>query len=94
MKRVGVRELRQQASRYLDLVKAGETIEVTERGRPIAHLTPLPVVRKNRLEELTERGDARPATASFAALGPPLPSRPRRKPLSEQLREQRDSERF
>ena len=32
MERIGVRELRQHASRYLDRVKAGETVEVTERG--------------------------------------------------------------
>ena len=33
-------EFRQHASRYLDLVKAGETVEVTERGQPVALLTP------------------------------------------------------
>ena len=40
MERIGVRELRQNASRYLDLVKAGETVEVTERGRLVALLVP------------------------------------------------------
>jgi prevent-host-death family protein len=35
-----VRELRQHASRYLDLVKAGETVEVTERGELVAVLAP------------------------------------------------------
>jgi len=38
--RIGVRELRQHASRYLDQVKAGETVEVTERGKLIALLVP------------------------------------------------------
>jgi prevent-host-death family protein len=38
MKRIGVRELRQHASRYLDLVKAGEIVEVTERGELVALL--------------------------------------------------------
>jgi len=38
--RIGARELRQHASRYLDQVKAGETVEVTERGRLIALLVP------------------------------------------------------
>lgn len=37
---VGVRELRQNLSRYLDRVKAGETLVVTEHGRVIAHLVP------------------------------------------------------
>jgi prevent-host-death family protein len=36
MARIGVRELRQNASRYLALVKAGETVEVTERGVLVA----------------------------------------------------------
>jgi prevent-host-death family protein len=37
---VGVRELRQYLSRYLDRVKAGETLVVTERGREVARLIP------------------------------------------------------
>ena len=41
MDRVGVRELRQYASRVLDRVKNGETIEVTEHGRPVARIVPL-----------------------------------------------------
>lgn len=40
MERIGVRELRQNASRYLALVKAGETVEVTERGKLVALLSP------------------------------------------------------
>jgi prevent-host-death family protein len=40
MERVGVRELRQHASRYLSQVKAGKSVEVTERGRLIALLVP------------------------------------------------------
>lgn len=35
---IGVRELRQQASRYLDRVAAGESFVVTEYGRPVAVL--------------------------------------------------------
>ena len=40
MERIGVRELRQHASRYLDRVKLGETVEVTERGKLVALLGP------------------------------------------------------
>ncbi|AHY46325.1 prevent-host-death family protein [Rubrobacter radiotolerans] len=39
---VGVRELRQNLSRYLERTRAGETFEVTERNRPVAVLAPLP----------------------------------------------------
>jgi len=38
--KVAVRELRQNLSRYLDRVKAGEELVVTERGREVARLTP------------------------------------------------------
>ncbi len=41
MERIGVRELRQHASRYLALVANGETVEVTDRGRPVARLIPI-----------------------------------------------------
>jgi prevent-host-death family protein len=37
---VGVRELRQHLSRYLDRVKAGEDLIVTEHGREVARLIP------------------------------------------------------
>lgn len=35
-----MRELRQHASRYLARVAAGETVEITDRGRPVARLVP------------------------------------------------------
>jgi prevent-host-death family protein len=41
MQRIGVRELRQHASRYLALVARGEQVEVTDRGRPVARLVPV-----------------------------------------------------
>lgn len=42
MQRIGVRDLRQQASRYLKRVQAGEAFEVTDNGRPVARLVPVP----------------------------------------------------
>jgi prevent-host-death family protein len=41
MRRVGIRELRQNAGALIRRVIAGETIEVTERGRPVARIVPL-----------------------------------------------------
>jgi prevent-host-death family protein len=41
MERIGVRELRQHASRYLARVAHGESLEVTDRGRPVARLVPV-----------------------------------------------------
>jgi prevent-host-death family protein len=40
MERVGVRELRQNLSKYLTEVKAGESLIVTERGREVARISP------------------------------------------------------
>lgn len=37
---VGVRELRQNLSRYLQRVKEGEDLQVSERGRVVARLVP------------------------------------------------------
>ena len=37
---VGIRELRQNLSRYLERVKAGEDLIVTERGEEVARLVP------------------------------------------------------
>lgn len=38
---VGIRELRDHLSRYLERVQAGEELTVTDRGRPIARLVPI-----------------------------------------------------
>lgn len=51
MERVGVRELRREASAILRRVAAGETVEVTDRGRPVAILlkaTPSSLARLER----------------------------------------------
>ncbi len=39
---IGVRELRQHASRYLELVRRGHTVLVTVRGTAVARLVPVP----------------------------------------------------
>ena len=41
MRAIGVRELRQNASKYLEQVAAGESIEITDRGHPVARLVPI-----------------------------------------------------
>jgi prevent-host-death family protein len=71
MTTVGVRELRQRASELLRRVEAGETIEVTDRGRPVAVLAPLP--EAGPLEQLRAAGEVIPAVASFSDLPGPLP---------------------
>ncbi len=55
VERIGVRELRQHASRYLDRVKSGETVEVTERGQLVTLLVP-PSPARNARESLIAEG--------------------------------------
>ncbi|MBM3674891.1 MAG: type II toxin-antitoxin system prevent-host-death family antitoxin [Actinobacteria bacterium] len=70
MTSVGVRELRQRASELLRLVEAGETVEVTDRGRPVALLTPYP--EAGGLEGLRSAGEVIPARLAFATLPDPV----------------------
>jgi len=72
MERIGVRELRQNASRYLALVKAGETVEVTERGELIALLSP-PGGERSTRDRLIAAGKLRPATSPTGRLRAPRP---------------------
>lgn len=71
MVRVGIRELRQRASELLRLVETGETVEITDRGRPVALLTPLP--EGSPLEQLRAAGDLELAQQAVADLPAPLP---------------------
>jgi len=64
MTRIGVRELRQHASRYLEQVKAGETVEVTQRGKLVALLvSPTPAVAVR--DQLIASGRLMPAKSAF-----------------------------
>jgi prevent-host-death family protein len=64
VKRIGVRELRQHASRYLDLVKSGETVEVSERGRLVALLVP-PDPATSARERLIAEGHLAPSSGAL-----------------------------
>jgi prevent-host-death family protein len=41
VERIGVRDLNQNTSQVLARVSGGETIEITDRGRPVARLVPV-----------------------------------------------------
>jgi prevent-host-death family protein len=59
----GVRQVKNNLSAYLDRVRGGEEIVITDRGRPVARLTSLdPDV--DRLQELIDNGVIRSSTAS------------------------------
>ena len=90
---IGIRELRQHASRYLRLVEErGEPIQITDRGRPVALLTAV-TKTQSRIEKLRASGRIRPAKGSWKDLPPPIPLKPGEKPLSAILEELRADER-
>jgi prevent-host-death family protein len=70
MTSVGVRELRQRASELLRLVEQGETVEVTDRGRPVAVLAPLPGA--GGLDQLRATGQVESPAAGLDELPEPL----------------------
>jgi prevent-host-death family protein len=59
---VGVRELKQELSAYLDRVAAGEMVTVTDRGRPKALLIPIPGV--GEMQRGIDEGWIRPSQAT------------------------------
>lgn len=90
--RVGIRELRQNLSVYVKRVREeGRAYEVTERGEPVARLTPLEDRPMSTLDRMIAEGRATPATRRWEDLPPPLPPL-KGKPLSQILQEMRDEE--
>lgn len=61
MERIGLRELRQHASRYIASVARGETVEVTQRGRLVARIVP---AVEDPWQDLILRGEVIPAESS------------------------------
>jgi prevent-host-death family protein len=70
MTQVGVRELRQAASELLRRVEQGETFEITDRGRPVALLSPLPDY--GPLERLRAGGQIEESKGDIDELPEPL----------------------
>ena len=94
-RRIGVRELRQHASIYIDLVEKGYTVDITNRGRLVAQLVPVGEP-ESPLERLIAAGIIDPAEDPGDLLdvepGPPVP--PGQPSASEILLQQREEERY
>jgi prevent-host-death family protein len=58
---VGIRDLKNNLSRYIERVRAGDEIVVTDRGRPVARLSAVDR-STDRLAELVAAGVVRPPT--------------------------------
>jgi prevent-host-death family protein len=96
MESVTVSELNRQTAKVLDRVKSGESLEISEYGRPVARITPVtPTTGSPLLDRLIAQGRAMPAGNTGAIS--PTPSRDDRDPefpLSGALAEMRDDERY
>ncbi len=82
---VGIRELKQRLSEYLERVAKGEVIRVTDRGRPKAILSP--VTDDRTIERGVEEGWLAPGEERAPA---PVPRARARRRVMELLREDRD----
>jgi len=87
MSEVGIRALKQNASAVVAEAAAGETVTITDRGRPVARMTAIP---RSRLRALVDEGHARPARSRVADLPVPEPG----PDLSGALMEMRGNERY
>ncbi len=93
-KAVGIRELRQNLSRYLERVKDGETLTVTERGHEVARLVPSNRDIDHNYLKLAEqygatvpKGDLLDALKSLPPLDNPAPAGTTDALLAESRRE-------
>ena len=86
-----MRDLQQNASRVLRQVERGESVEVTDRRRPVALL--VPAGRGDVLELLDAAGRLSRAEGDLLALGPPVRAPARSRTASAQLDRMRRNER-
>jgi prevent-host-death family protein len=93
MRTVGSRELKNRLGRYLGLVRRGETIIVTDRGKPVARMVP-PSPEQGEangldeiLKQLEAEGHLRLGTRPFKRF---KPIRIKGKPASQMILEDRD----
>lgn len=95
-RRIGIRELRQHASVYVDLAEKGLTVDITNRGRLVARLVPAGDPPESPMERLIAAGIIEPAEEPGALLAlDPLPPLPPGKPTAtEILLRMREEERY
>lgn len=98
MDTLGIRELRQNASKYLERVKKGESFEVTDRGVPVAVLLPVPKPTASLYDRLVAEGKLVPAQRNlgeYLRRHPPAEARSNDgRTLTETLVEMREEERY
>src|SRR5437899_385872 len=68
MSSVGIRELRDNVSAVIRRVAAGETVDVTDHGHPVARI--VPYLARSPLEQMLADGRASPATEDLLDFEP------------------------
>ena len=68
-RRVGIRALQQNAAAVVASAEGGEIVEITDRGRPVAQMTPVP---RDRLSGLLDAGLGRRRRRELDASDKPL----------------------
>ncbi|MFD4422119.1 type II toxin-antitoxin system Phd/YefM family antitoxin [Agromyces sp. NPDC058484] len=91
MSEVGIRALKQNASAVVSAVEKGQVVTITDRGRPVAQLSPLST---GRLARLLASGRARAPRRELRDLPMPAPMAAGGDTLSAALRDARDDERY
>lgn len=87
MSEVGIRSLKQNASAVVADVAGGETVTITDRGRPVAQMIPFP---SSPLDQMVSSGRVRPPRRDPLDVPDPEPG----PGLSAALAVQRDTERY
>ena len=83
---IGIRELKQHLSEYLDRAERGEILRVTDRGKPKAVLGPVP--GRARIDDGIRAGWITPGTGS--PLGPVRRSKASRRVLDALAEDRRE----
>lgn len=53
---VGINQLKAHLSKYLQRVKAGETVLITDHGQPVGRIVPVAETLEDRLQRMAEAG--------------------------------------
>jgi len=75
---IGIRELKTRLSSYMQQVKAGATLVITERGKPVGRIVPMSPSVETRVQELVQAGLMAWSGRKLAPMAPVARTRGRR----------------
>jgi len=92
---VSIREMKNRLSKYLKLVQTGKDVVITDRGKPVARLTPVVPTAEETEAEAIRRINALPWVrpgkgGKVKGAKRPIPWQPGEKMLSEMILEDRE----